>query len=67
MKSKIEFINGVCMFVMEPEDDWEKYLLGAVAKGGQSLSAMVEYKPDGHFSYYKAAVVKVMLEAAKGD
>ncbi len=63
MKVSAEFKNGMCRVFLEPEDEWEKKLLGAVAKGGEKLDAIVEYKPDGHFSYGKCELVRIQLEA----
>jgi hypothetical protein len=66
MDVSAEFKNGACKLWLTPEDDWEKKLLAAVAKGGESLSAVVTYVPDGHYTYGKAQAVQVVLEAG-GD
>lgn len=63
---RAEFKNGACRLYLTPTDEWEKKLLGAVAKGGVELNAIVTYKPDGHFSHGNAAAIQVLLEAG-GD
>ena len=63
MKVSAEFKNGMCRLLLTPDDEWEQKLLGAVAKGGDSLNAVVTYKPEGHFSYGKCSAVQVQLEA----
>lgn len=65
MKMSAEFKNGMCKLTLVPEDDWEKLLIGAIAKGGEKLDGLVTYKPDGHFSYGKCDVLSIQLEAAK--
>lgn len=64
MKVSAEFQNGICRLTLTPADEWEQKLLGAVAKGSNALSAVVTYKPEGHYSYGKCEVVQVQLEAA---
>lgn len=44
MKVAAEFQNEVCRLVLTPADEWEQKLLGAVAKGSDTLSAVVTYK-----------------------
>ena len=66
MDVKAEFKNGACRLHMAPSDEWEKKLLGAVAKGGETLSSVITYKSDGHFGYGKCEAVSVLLEAG-GD
>ena len=51
------------MVYLEPSDEWEKLLLGAVAKGGEKINGLVTYCSDGHFSYGKCSVVRIQLEA----
>jgi len=63
MKVVAEFKNGMCRLFLTPEDQWEKLLLGAVAKGGEKMSALVTYKPAGHVSYGMAEEVQIQLEA----
>jgi hypothetical protein len=63
MEVKAEFKNGACRLHLVPADEWEKLLLGAVAKGGETLSAVVTYKSEGHFTYGKCEAVHVLLEA----
>ena len=63
MKAKLEFNNGECQLIITPCDEWEQKMLGAVAKGGDKLDALVTYKPDGHFSYGKCSAVNVRLVA----
>lgn len=67
MKVSAQFQNGMCKLFIRPEDDWEKRLLGAVAKGGVRLDAIVTYTPEGHFSYERCEVVEVQLEATRND
>lgn len=67
MKVSAEFQNGMCQLTLTPADEWEQKLLGAVAKGNQTLSARVTYKSEGHMSYGKCAVVQIQLEAVSGD
>ena len=63
MKVSAEFKNGMCKLHMTPEDEWEEKLIGAVAKGSETLSALVRYEPQGHFTYGKAKAVAIQLEA----
>ncbi len=63
MEVKAEFKNGACSLQLTPSDQWEKLLLGSVAKGEQALSAVVTYESDGHFSYGRCEAVHVLLEA----
>ena len=63
MKISAEFQNGICRLALTPVDEWEQKLLGAVAKGADSLSAIVTYKPEGHFTYGKCQAVQILLEA----
>lgn len=63
MDIRAEFKNGACRLHLVPSDEWEKKLLGAVAKGGSTLSAVITYKPEGHFSYQKCEAVSILLEA----
>lgn len=65
MKVAAEFQNGICRLVLTPADEWEQKLLGAVAKGSDTLSALVTYKPEGHFSYGKCHAVHIQLEAGE--
>ena len=65
MKVSAEFKNGMCKLLIKPDDEWEQKLLGAVAKGGDSLSALIKYEPEGHFSYGKAKAVAIQLEAGE--
>lgn len=57
MDVKAEFKNGMCRLTITPSDEWEKKLLGAVAKGGVEMSARVIYMPDGHFSHQKGRIM----------
>jgi hypothetical protein len=66
MNISAEFKHGMCQVTISPSDDWERKLLGAIAKGGNTLSAQVEYKFDGHFSHGDCEVVHILLCAAKG-
>ena len=66
MDVKAEFKNGGCKLYLMPEDDWEKKLLAAVAKGGESLSAVVTYKQKSSYDYGRyeeTDVVEILLEA----
>lgn len=63
MKVSAEFKDGVCKILLTPDDEWEQKLLGAVAKGGEKLDAIVKYKAEGHFSYGKCAAVGIELGA----
>ena len=63
MKVSAEFKDGVCKLSLTPDDPWEKKLLGAVAKGGTELGALVKYTPNGHFSYGECECVEVQLKA----
>lgn len=67
MKTKLVFENGQCSFHLIPENEWEQKLLGAVANGGDSLSASVKYKTEGHFTYGKCSAVEVVLIATEQD
>ena len=67
MKASAEFLNGMCRLLLTPEDEWEKKLLGAVAKGEDKLDALVTYKPDGHFSYGKCDAVQVLLSSGRKE
>lgn len=67
MKVKAEFEDGECAVTLTPENEWEQKLLGAIAKGGTKLEGYATYKPDGHYSYGKAACVQVRLEAPKDE
>lgn len=64
MKVSAEFLNGICRLTLTPDDEWEQKLLGAVAKGNDTLSALVTYKPEGHYTHGKCQAVQVQLEAA---
>ena len=63
MKISAEFKNGSCMLYLTPADEWEQTLLGAVAKGGEKLEAIVTYQSEGHYSYGKCKAVKIILSA----
>ena len=63
MKVKAEFEGEACVATLTPENEWEQRLLGAVARGGTSLDGTAIYKPDGHYTYGKAACVQVRLVA----
>lgn len=63
MKLSLEFKNQKAKVIIFPEDEWEEKLLGAVAKGGESLEAIVKYEPQGHYSYGKCKVVSIELNA----
>ena len=65
MDARLEFKNGDSFLTITPSDEWERLLLGAVAKGGDKLTAEVHYTPSGHFSYGKCEAVKVVLEAPR--
>lgn len=65
MDVKAEFKNGGCMLILTPSDEWEKKLLGAVAKGGETLSATITYRPAGHFSHGICEAVQVTLAAGR--
>lgn len=65
METVVEFKDGVCSLSLTPSDDWERVLLGAIAKGGLKLDAQVIYKPQGHPTYGKAEVVKIRLTATQ--
>lgn len=67
MKVSAEFQNGMCKVLLTPDDEWEQKLLGAVAKGGDKLHALVNYKPEGHFTYGKCQVVTIQLEAGGSE
>ena len=67
MKLSAEFQNGTCRLLITTEDEWEQKLLGAVAKGGDKLDALVEYKSEGHFTNYKCAAVHVLLDAGRKE
>ena len=53
MKIKAEFQNGMCKLLLTPEDEWEKKLIGSIAKGGKTLNGIVKYTPEVHFTYGK--------------
>lgn len=64
MNITAEFKNGACVLRLVPVDQWERYLLGAVAKGGEALEAVVTYRADGHPSYGRCEAVQVLLQPA---
>jgi hypothetical protein len=66
MDIRAEFKNGMCRVYLVPSDEWEQKLLGAVAKEGETLSALVTYTPEGHHTYGKCKVVQIQLEAGNG-
>lgn len=63
MKLTAEFKNEICILSLTADDEWEEKLLGAIAKGGDELVAIVEYRSKGHFSYGKGKAIKVVLSA----
>jgi len=63
MDLRAEFKNGGCKLYLTPSDDWEEKLLGAVAKGGNKLEAIVTYKPEGHFTHGQCKAVHILLQA----
>lgn len=65
MKVSLEFQNGACKAKLITEDDWEQLLLGAIAKGGGTLSCKVDYESSGHVSYGKCKAVSLFLEACE--
>ena len=65
MKISAKFINESCFIELLPENSWEKRLIGAVAGGTGMMVSEVEYKPEGHFSYQNAEVVRVVLTSTK--
>lgn len=67
MKIAAEFKNGMCQLLLTPEDEWEKQLVGAVAKGGKTLDGLVTYKSEGHHSYGKCEAIRIQLEAGGKD
>lgn len=67
MKVSVEFKNGMCRLLLTPDDEWEQHLVGAVAKGGEKLEALVTYKTEGHFTHAKCKAVTIQLEAAGVD
>lgn len=66
MKISAEFKNGACKLVVTTEDEWEQKLLGAVAKGGDLLSASVSYSAEGHFTHGRGKAVSIVLTADGG-
>jgi len=62
MKLSANFKNGLCKLDLIPEDEWEEKLLGAVAKGGNTLEAHVTYKSEA-YTYGKCSAVYVQLQA----
>lgn len=65
MNLQIAFANGKCVVQIAPTDEWEKKLLGAVAKGGTTLDASVHYTSNGHFSYGKCDLLRIELTEPK--
>lgn len=65
MDIKAEFKNGMGKLIITPADEWEKQLVGAIAKGGDVLMADVTYKPEGHFSYGKCEAISIVLSASQ--
>ena len=51
----------------QAEDEWEKKLIGSIAKGGKTLDGLVKYTPDGHYTYGKCEEVQIQLEAGVKD
>ena len=67
MKTELIFKNQFCKLVITPEDDWEKKLLGAVAKEGNALDAEVTYSAKKHFSYGECESVEILLCAKETE
>jgi hypothetical protein len=65
MKVSAEFQNGMCELCIVPEDEWERKLLGAVAKGGDKLWASVTYESKGHYTYGECSAARVLLSAGE--
>lgn len=66
MDIRAEFKNGACKLFLTPSDKWEQELIGSIAKGGDTLDAVVKYESEGHFSYGKCAVVEILLNTGEG-
>lgn len=63
MHTRIVIEDGKATLELRPEDEWEQKLIGAIAKGGESLSAAIKYEPDGHYTYGKCKAVRIELAA----
>ena len=63
MRTTVTFENGKASVRIVPEDEWERKLLGAIAKGGDRLDANVLYTAEGHFSHEKCKLISIELSA----
>lgn len=63
MRTTVIFGNGRATIRLAPEDEWERKLLGAIAKGGERLEASVAYTTEGHFTHEKCKLISIELSA----
>jgi len=65
MRTTVILADGKATVRLIPEDEWERKLLGAVAKGGELLEANVAYTAEGHFTHEKRKLISIELSAPR--
>ena len=63
MRTTVVFENGKASVRLIPEDEWERKLLGAVAKGGKLLDANVAYTEENYFAHEECKLINIELSA----